>query len=176
MPDTIRVLIATAVASAGLVLLPAPTADADVFGEFYNAIDWLGDKYDVFVYVSSAPMEHGVYAETVGDTITLNSEYNANPDSFHADVASDMSTGYHRAAKCSAPAAIAAHEFAHVLDYLTNFTTRAELLAALNSGFGGTVSAYALKSPGEAIAESFAAVECDVPTPAEQAIYTMLVN
>lgn len=171
-----KTFIAAAVSAAGLALMPAPTAHADVFDEFYRAVDWLGDKYGVTVYVSSEPLPYGTYASTRGDTITLNSGYVADPEALVVDIASDMSTGYHRAAKCTAPQAIAAHEFAHALDYLNGGGTRAELLAALRSGFGGEVSGYALQSPGEAIAESFAAVECDTPTPAEQAIYLMLVN
>lgn len=165
-----------AAAAAGLALMSAPTAHADVYDEFYNAIDWLGKKYGVLVYVTAAPMDADTYASTTGDTITLNSQFIAAPDVFYNSVALDGDSGFHRAAKCTAPQAIAAHEFGHVLDTLTGYNARGELLAALRSGFGGTVSGYALESPAEAIAESFAAFECDDPTPAEEAIYTMLVN
>lgn len=171
-----RTIIATAVACAGLALIPTPPAKADVYDEFYNAVDWLADKYGVIVYTGTAPLAGDTYAATRGNTIILNSSYVANPDALYRYVANDMSTGFHRAANCTAPQSIAAHEFAHALDNLTGHTARIELRQALANGFGGEVSTYALESPAEAIAESFAAVECDTPTPAEQAIYMMLVN
>ena len=165
-----------AAACAGVALASAPPAHADVYSEFYDAVDWLGKKYGVAVFVGAEPMASDTYAATEGITIYLNSSYIAYPNVFYSDVAEDQQSGYHRSARCTAPQAVAAHEFAHVLDNLTNHSARTELLTAIRNGFDGEVSGYALESPGEAIAESFAAVECDVPTPAEQAIYNMLVN
>lgn len=159
-----------------LAIVSAPVAQADVYDEFYAAVDWLGKKYGVVVYVGAEPMEYGTYAATQGNVIVLNGRYNANADMFNRAIAVDMYDGFHRGANCTASQYVAAHEFAHALDNLTGRTARAELLSALNNGFGGEVSGYALESPGEAIAESFAAVECDTPTPAESAIYTMLVS
>lgn len=164
------------VAAAALAVTLAPVAQADVYDEFYAAVDWLGKKYGALVYVGAEPMEYGTYAATQGDVILLNSGYIVNADMFHEAIASDIYSGFHRGANCTAPQYVAAHEFAHALDNLTGHTARSELLSALNSGLSGTVSRYALESPSEAIAESFAAVECDTPTPAESAIYTMLVN
>ena len=69
-----------------------------------------------------------------------------------------------------------AHEFGHVLNNLTGRTAQGELAYAVSQGMTGTVSGYALTSYSEALAESVAAVECDVPTPAEQALYTMLTT
>lgn len=165
------------VLAAAALLATSPTARADVFDEFYGAVDWLGKKYGVTVYVNAMPLDYGTYAQASGDQITLNSWYLDNPAQLDADIASDIYEGYHRGELCTAPQYVAAHEFGHALDNLTGNGARVELASALNSGFSGTVSEYGTTSPAEAIAESFAAVECgSAPTAAEQAIYTMLVN
>jgi hypothetical protein len=171
-----RNIIATAVACAGLALIPAPPANADVYDNFFAAADWLAKKYGVVVYVDTRPLDYTTYAQAQGYTITLNSYWAADPAALDANIAYEIETEYSRGRYCSAVQSLAAHEFAHILDNATGHTARGELLQALANGFGGEVSGYALESPGEAIAESFVAVECDVPTPAEQAIYTMLVN
>ncbi|AXN53364.1 metallophosphoesterase [Mycobacterium phage Thonko] len=157
-------------------LATAPPAQADAYDEFYAAADWLAGKYGVDVYVGTAPLDPGTYAQARGATIVLNSYFVAYPAELDAAIASEIATGYSRGRYCSAVQGIAAHEYAHVLDNVTGHSARAELVNALAAGMTGTVSGYAVTSVPEAIAESFVAVECDVPTPAEQAIYDMLTT
>lgn len=171
-----RTGVAVFAAAAALTAF-APPAQADTYGEFYAAVDWLGKKYGVLVYVDSAPMEYGTYAQTTGSRIVLNSGYEDNPGLLDASMASDVQSGYHRGELCTAPQLLAAHEFAHALDNITGHAARTRLSYALASGMNGVVSGYATESVPEAIAEGFAAVECSAaPTPAERAIYAMLVN
>lgn len=170
-------LAATTITAGLAAMALAPAAHADVYDEFYTAVDWLGKKYGVTVYVDAAPLDPGTYAQTGGDEITLNSWYVDNPEQLHIGFAYDLYQGFHRGELCTAPQYVAAHEFGHALDNLHGRTARVELAAALRSGFGGIVSEYGTESPAEAIAESFAAVECgSAPTDAEKAIYLMLVN
>ena len=172
-----RALITALVAGATAAgaLQAAPTASADTYGELFAAVDWLASKYGVIAYTRHAPMEYGTYAVAQYDTITFNSGYVGRPDLLARDMVADVASGYHRGMHCTPEQALAAHEFAHVLDNLTGRTARTELSYALAGGMTGEVSGYAVTSIAEAIAEAFTAVECDVPTPAEQAIYDMLV-
>lgn len=169
----------TALAGAGLAiaaLAGSPTATADAYGDMFAAVDWLAQKYGVFVYTDHAPMDYGVYGVTSGDVITFNSGYIANPDLLRRDITADVNSGYHPGANCSPEQLVAAHEFAHVLDNLTGRSARAEADYAIANGLTGEVSGYAMTSTGEALAEAFVAVECDVPTPAENALYVMLTT
>lgn len=177
---TVKTLLIGMLAAAlfiGFGLLAAAPAKPQGYSAMFEAVDWLARKYGVFVYTAHEPMEYGVYARTIGDLIVFNSGYVNDPDLLRADMTADVVSGYHPGAHCSPEQALAAHEFAHVLDYLTGFTTEGELDYALTTGqLAGEVSGYSLESYNEAIAEAFTAVECDVPSPAEQAIYTMLTT
>jgi hypothetical protein len=159
----------------GAAIMTGPVAKADTYDAMFEATDWLARKYGVIAYTNHQWMEYGTYAVTVGDTITFNTGYVENPDILRRDLTADVIAGYHRGANCTPEQYVAAHEFAHVLDNLTGHTADYELDYALANGLSGEVSTYALESYDEAIAEAFAAVECDAPTPAEQAIYDMLV-
>jgi hypothetical protein len=152
------------------------TANADTYSDLYAATDWLARKYGIFVYTSHQWMDYGVYAITQGDTITFNTGYINNPDILRRDVTNDVMSGWHPGLRCTPEQYVAAHEFGHVLDNLSGHTADYELSAAISQGLTGRVSGYALTSYDEALAESVAAVECDTPTPAEQAIYTMLTT
>ena len=157
-------------------LLGATAAKADSYDEMFDAVDWLAKKYGVVAYTTYGPLEDGLYAETTGDTIVFNSMYVNNPDQLHADMVSDVMTGYHPGLFCSPEQVLAAHEFAHVLDYLSGYTANDELEQALANGLNGTVSGYSMESTNEALAEAFTAVECDTPNAVETAMYDMLVN
>lgn len=169
-----RVRILLAAVAFGAAVMTGPVAKADTYGELYDAVNWLGNKYGVTLYVSQAPLEDGTYAVTNYDTITFNSLYVNDPAALRANMVADVSSGYHPGAHCTPEQALAAHEFAHVLDNFTGHTADIELESALASGLSGEVSGYSFESYDEALAEAFVAVECDVPTPAETAIYNML--
>lgn len=171
-----QLLLAMIAAGAAMVVGPVMKANADSYNDMFNAVDWLAHKYGVTVYTDQQPMEYGTYAVTSGDVITFNSGYTANPALLRRDVSSDVWSGYHHAAKCTPEQYVAAHEFGHVLDNLTGSTADTELQTALANGLTGTVSGYAVTNIREALAESFAAVECDTPTPVERTLYTMLTT
>lgn len=176
-------LIATTVACASVVVgvgLAAPT-HADSYTAMFDAVDFLAHKYGVSAYTTHEPMEYGTYGATYGNLIVFNTGYINNPDLLHADVAADVWSGFHRGMHCSPEQMVAAHEYAHVLDNATDHTARSELVQALAEGLSGEVSGYSLNDDGtvnypEALANAFVAVECDVPTPAEQTIYVMLTT
>lgn len=154
----------------------APHARADGYDDMFAAVDWLAHKYGVYVYTGSMPLPYDTYAATSGNTIMFNSLYTDDPALLRAHLTEDVMAGYHHGVNCSPEQLVAAHEFAHVLDNLTGQTARTELSNALANGFDGEVSGYAVTSIPEAIAEAFTAVECDVPTPAEETIYRMLTT
>lgn len=169
------------IAASALVCVTPIQANADSYDAMFAATDWLARKYGVVVYTNHQPMEYGVYGLARGNTITFNSGYIGNPDLLRRDVTTDIMLGWHPGAHCSPEQYVAAHEFAHVLNYLTGYNANTELVMALSSGLTGEVSGYSLYEDGsvnyeEAIAEAFAAVECDVPSPAEHAIYVMLTT
>lgn len=172
----VRLLLAMLALGAAIVTGPVMKANADTYDDFFAAADWLAGKYGVDVYVGTRPLSTTIYAQTQGDMIVLNSYYAANPAALDANIAYEIETEYSRGRYCSAAQGVAAHEYAHVLDNVTGHTARTELYNALAQGFDGEVSGYAGTSIPEAIAESFVAVECDVPTPAEQDIYQMLTT
>lgn len=156
--------------------LGAPEANADSYDEMHAAVAFLANKYGVIAYTAHQPMEYGIYARAYGDTIVFNTGYVNNPDQLRADMTADVISGYHVGLHCSPEQALAAHEFAHVLDYLTGYTARDELNYALANGLTGEVSGYSLTSDGEALAEAFTAVECDVPNDVEMTLYRMLTT
>lgn len=170
------VIMKTLLAIIIAALLASPVATADTYYNMYAATDWLAKKYNVHVYTANEWMEDGTYAITDGDTIVFNSAYVNNPDQLMADMTNDMLTGWHHGLRCTPEQYIAAHEFGHVLDNLDGHTADYELAYALSQGLSGFVSGYAVTNYDEALAESFAAVECDTPTPVEQSLYTMLTT
>lgn len=157
-------------------------AKADTYGDMFAATDWLAKKYGVVVYTGQEPMESDTYGYSYGNTIVFNSFYISNPDVLQANLVSDVLTGFHRGANCTPAQLVAAHEFAHVLDYLTGYSARYELAYAVSTGtVSGNVSGYSFNEDGtvneaEALADAFTAVECDNPTPAESALYGMLTS
>jgi hypothetical protein len=172
----IKLAMASVLATVGLAVAPCAHADTGTYNNMFTAVDWLARKYGVHVYTGYEPMKGGTYAVTRYDTIVFNSVYIDNPDLLRHDVAYDVQSGWHPGIRCTPEQYIAAHEFGHVLDNFSGHTADYELIDALSNGLTGTVSGYALTSYDEALAESVAAVECDEPTPAEQAIYTMLTT
>jgi len=173
---TLLIGILSAALFIGFGLLAAAPARPQGYDSMFAAVDFLANKYGVIVYTAHEPQAYTTYAATYGDLIVFNSLYVNDPELLRANMTADVVSGYHVGAHCSPEQALAAHEFAHALDYLTGFTTEHELSAALDSGLSGEVSGYAMSNLNEAIAESFTAVECDVPSPAERAIYTMLTT
>lgn len=174
---TVRLLLGMLAAGAMTVTGPVLKAHTDTYGDMFAAVDGLAHKYGVHVYTDHRLMEYGTYAITTsGDVIIFNSGYIADPALLRRDVTSDVRSGWHRGANCTPEQEVATHEFAHVLDNLSGHTTDTELAAAIANGLDGEVSGYSMTSYDEAIAEAFVAVECDVPTPVESAIYTMLTT
>lgn len=171
-----------AAAAAVVALIAAPTAQANPYDEVFNAVDWLADKYRTpNIQVRAAPLEPGVYAQTIGNTITVNLAFVNDPAALNTALANDVAHGYHPGLKCSAPQVVAAHEFAHVLDNFSGHIARLELAQALANGLEGKVSGYSFNADGsvnyaEALADAFVAVECDDPTPAQSTLYTMLTT
>lgn len=174
---TLLIGIGVAALFIGFGMLAAAPARPQGYSAMFEAVDWLAAKYGVVAYTNHAELDPATYAQTYGDVITFNTLYVNDPDLLRASMTSDVISGYHTGIHCSPEQALAAHEFAHVLDYLTGFTANEELLYAVQTGqLSGTVSGYSLESTHEALAEAFTAVECDVPTEAEYTIYNMLVT
>lgn len=176
--------LAGAVLAAGAVAAAAPVAaHADTYGDMFAAVDFLATKYGMgTVYVSTAPMADDVYGRSSGRNIVFNSRYINNPALLNSDMVSDVAHGFHPGMKCSAGQIVAAHETAHVLDYVTGYTAETELVTAINNGeLRGVLSGYSFNAngsvnPAEALADAMVAVECDTPTAAELALYTMLTT
>lgn len=174
-------LLAAAIGVAAAAIMPAAVAHADTYGELFHWVDVMAAKYGMGeVYVGVQPMAPGVYGETTGSTIMFNTAYVQNPAKLTADLASDVQYGYHPGAQCTATQVLAAHESAHVLDNITGRTARLELRDAVANGLSGELSGYSFKNGdlnvGEALADAMVAVECDTPTEAEMALYTMLTT
>lgn len=164
----------TAVAAAALAL--APSASADGYEDMHAAVEWLANKYGISAYTNTAPLPYKVYAIARDNLITFNSLYDDNPALLREHLVLDIATGYHNGGACTPEQWVAAHEYGHIIDNTTGMTAQQELATALANGFGGTVSTYATTSIDEALAEAFVSVECGNPTPAESAIYEMLVS
>lgn len=169
------------IAAVLALITQAGDAKADSYTDMFAATDWLAKKYGVAVYVDQEPMAPGMYGYTVGNRIVFSSDYIADPALLRAHMASDVAHGFHPGEQCSAEQIVAAHEFAHVLDNFGGRSARYELVYALYNGLSGEVSGYSFNADGsvnygEALADAFVAVECDVPTPAEAALYEMLVS
>ena len=146
----------------------------------WTAVNFLGNKYGIVAYTTYTQLEDGVYGRASGNQIMFNSTYVFNPQLLRDDLTNDVINGYHRGVNCTPEQWVAAHEFAHVLDFTRGFEARTELVVALDNGLTGQVSGYSVDDEGyvnipEALAEAFTAVECDTPTPAEVALYEMLV-
>lgn len=179
----INVLFLAFVTASTLGLIGAPVASAQsTYDDLVHWVDWMAKKYDMgTIYVAQESMPEGTYGETRGRTITFNSYYINNPQQLQSDLSNDVANEYHPGEQCTATQILAAHESAHVLDYITGWTADYELEFALENGFSGEVSGYSINEDGtpnypEALADAMVAVECDTPTPAEKAIYTMLVT
>lgn len=173
------------IAAAGAVALvagQAAVAKADTYDELFYWVDWMAQKYGLgTVYVAEAPLPPGVYGASQGTTIVFSTAYVENPGKLQADLAADVAEGFHPGRGCTATQYLAAHESAHVLDYLTGYSARYELATAIKNGLSGQVSGYSFTDDGdvnlgETLADAMAAVECDTPTPAESAIYGMLTT
>lgn len=177
-----RGLTTVVVALAVVAGVTAAPAAANTYREFFDSVDWLADKYGAgTVYVGHEPMEEGSYAWSSGRTIMLNSYYIDNPEQLWVDLNRDVMHGFHPGRMCTPAELVAAHEFAHVLDYLSGYSARTELEYAIVNGLSGEVSGYSFNSDGtvnhgEALADAFLAVECDEPTNAELALYEMLTT
>jgi hypothetical protein len=174
--------LAIIAAAIGIAVATAPGAHADTYDDLFYWVDWMAKKYNMgTVYVSEQYMADGEYGESNGRTIIFNKLYVDNPQKLYNDLSSDVGSHYHPGARCTASQALAAHESAHVLDWETGYTARYELAEAVNNGLSGQLTGYSFNADGtlnipEALADAMVAVECDVPTPAEQAIYNMLTT
>lgn len=166
---------------AGLVG-SAAVARADTYDDLFHWVDWMAQKYGMGnVYVGEAYLPDGVYGESQGRTIVFNKAYVDRPGRLAVDIAQDVAYGYHPGKGCTPTQVVAVHESAHVLDNITGHTAQYELATALKNGLSGEVSGYSFDQAGnvnipEALADAMVAVECDTPTPAETALYTMLTT
>lgn len=182
MKGVVAALFAALMSIGVVAAPPAAAQEPPAFQELFHWVDWLADKYGTgTIWVSHEYMEYGVYGKSRGNEIVFSSDYVYNPDELHYDMSSDVAHGFHPGERCSAIQILAAHEFAHVVDYIGGYTAQYELEYAVESGMSGEVSGYSFHQDGsvnypEALADAFVAVECDDPTPAEQAIYEMLTT
>lgn len=194
----VRLLLGMMLAGAAIVLGPvlaaAPantdtgSANADAtttYGELFHWVDAMAVKYQMgTVYVGQQYLQSNYYGKTTGSTVMFNTSYVQNPAKLTADWASDAAINYHPGhpgAPCSAEQLVAVHESAHVLDNVTGRTAQRELADAIANGLTGELTGYSFNADGsvnlgEALADAMVAVECDTPTPAEQALYTILTT
>lgn len=185
--DRVRLLLALMLGGAAMMLGPvmaaAPASADNAYDELFHYVDVMAVKYGMgTVQVGQRYMEADTYAATSGSTIMFNTTYVENPAQLTAYMAHDVARHYHPGVNCSATQSVAVHEAAHVLDNITGRTARRELADAIANGLSsGELSGYSFDAdgnllPGEALADAMVAVECDTPTPAEMALYTMLTT
>jgi hypothetical protein len=187
MKGIMKIVAGVIISAAALAL--APTASATplyneaTVDKFITVINMEAARYGqghVPVYVDY--LSGNVIAMTQGGAVTLDATYAAmTPEVFDYYMSIDFASG-HTPGGCNGIAAVAIHEFAHVIDQRGGSFTRAELTSYVNAGqIGYDMHGYAFNSngtinPGEAVAVSFQAVECGSATPTETSIYNLLVS
>jgi len=165
-------------------LIAAPPSHATVYDEFFATVDYMAKKYGMgMVFVSQQVMDPDTYAMTEGTSIWFNTLYLNDPDELYASMRSDVQHDFHPGWNCSAAQILGVHESAHVLDTLTGRSAWTEVRATYGdqvTSLYGQLSGYSFQDGwldiSEALADAMVAVECDVPTPAESALYYMLTT
>lgn len=161
--------------------------DPGISAEITGAVERIAEKYPEVrgTEIDATLIDSHVYAYANGDghRIVFNELFVTSPDVFRSYVADDNDEGFHPAmGHCSGPELLAIHESAHIIDFARGSVADKTLAAKYGGGHQlvGKLSGYSFKNgklnPIEAIAEAFAAVQCNGGNPYERELNAMLVG
>lgn len=129
------------------------------------------------VTVTTLPIMLGAYAYAGNRRIVFNDLYMSSAILVEYMVHNDVEQGFHPPlGECSPASFLAYHESAHIIDQARDRAASRMVKERFTGTFGLSGYSYVdgVLNPGEALAEAFAAVQCNGGNPVEQEIAALL--